>query len=217
MLVALVATAERRRRRKRRGLERQLDELTLLNQKATDMLAKDYSAILSQDLDSRHQQVQATELNRAQIKLLQQIGRGQFGVVQLGSLLSSDYAKGLVAVKIISGSSLEDTKIRFFAEASMLHRLRHENIISLVGVCSQSYPLLLVMEYMEQGDLKSYLRHHQSAQPARQTAPDQPYAEFSLVELKGVMRQIASALDFLESLNVVHRDVAARYAFSRIH
>ena len=35
-----------------------------------------------------------------------------------------------------------------------------EHVIKLIGVVSQSQPVLVLMELMENGDLKEYLRKH---------------------------------------------------------
>ena len=82
----------------------------------------------------------------------------------------------------------------------MLHALRHENIISLVGVISAAMPYHIVLELMEGGDLRSYLRNIKS------TGNDALLpAEFITIAL-----QVSRAMMFLEVSNIVHRDLAAR-------
>lgn len=52
----------------------------------------------------------------------------------------------------------------FLAEAVTLLRLRHSNIVSLLGVCTQSDgPILIITELMEKGSLLDYLRSDRDA------------------------------------------------------
>ena len=41
-----------------------------------------------------------------------------------------------------------------------MKKLVHQNIVEIVGVCVDPVPLL-VMEFVENGALNAYLRHHQ--------------------------------------------------------
>ena len=42
-------------------------------------------------------------------------------------------------------------------EVKLLSRLNHPNLVKLLGYCSEDKELLLVYEFMEKGDLDSYI------------------------------------------------------------
>jgi len=100
------------------------------------------------------------------VKLLRQLGEGEFGSVYLG-VCEEFPARGdstTVAVKApklraTSGRAAYDETLRDFErEAELLDGLRHNNIIALYGICIDEAPPLLVLEYMENGDLNKFLR-----------------------------------------------------------
>jgi len=102
---------------------------------------------------------------RSQVKLVRQLGEGVFGSVYLGVC---DQFPGpgdvtTVAVKTpkllaTSGLAAHDEILRDFErEAELLDGLRHENIIALYGTSIDESPLL-ILEYMENGDLNKFLR-----------------------------------------------------------
>ena len=43
-------------------------------------------------------------------------------------------------------------------EAFVMHGLKHPRIVSLVAVCTHAHPIMVCMEHMRNGDLRSYLR-----------------------------------------------------------
>ena len=45
----------------------------------------------------------------------------------------------------------------FLSEANMMTRVEHQNIVSLIGVCTRQEPVYAVMEFMLYGDLKTYV------------------------------------------------------------
>ena len=96
---------------------------------------------------------------------MRQLGEGQFGSVFLG--ICDQYpAPGdvtTVAVKApklppTSGLAVHDEILRDFErEAELLDGLRHASIVALYGVSIDQDPLL-ILEYMENGDLNKFLR-----------------------------------------------------------
>ena len=43
-------------------------------------------------------------------------------------------------------------------EAFVMHGLKHPRIVSLVAVCTHAKPIIICMEHMRNGDLRSFLR-----------------------------------------------------------
>ncbi|XP_022097389.1 tyrosine-protein kinase CSK-like isoform X2 [Acanthaster planci] len=131
-------------------------------------------------------------INRKNIQLGDLIGKGNFGDVRKGN-----YMGRKVAIKQLK----DDSKAAqtFLAEASVMTKLRHPNLVQLMGVVlpSGQSPLLIVLEFMEKGNLVDYLRSR------GRTVIKQP----QLLKFAG---DVASAMAYLESQNIVHRDLAAR-------
>eukprot|EP00729_Bicosta_minor_P009053 gene9053-11123_t len=88
-------------------------------------------------------------------------------------------------------------------EALVLHSLKHEHILKLVGISTASMPFLIVTEMMVNGDLKTFLRACRPTQP-------KPKAKLTLLDIAVIVERIAGALAYLESVSVLHRDIAAR-------
>ncbi|NWI16796.1 BMX kinase, partial [Crypturellus soui] len=130
------------------------------------------------------------ELKREEIVLLRELGSGQFGVVHLGKW-KGQYD---VAIKMIKEGAMSEDE--FIEEAQTMMKLNHPKLVRLYGVCSKSYPIYLVTEYMPNGCLLSYLRSHGK--------------ELQPLQLLEICYDICDAMAFLESCQFIHRDLAAR-------
>nr|XP_023923589.1 receptor-like kinase TMK4 [Quercus suber] len=82
------------------------------------------------------------------------LGRGGFGVVYKG-----EYHDGTkVAVKRMESAAMGSKGINEFqAEISVLNKVRHRHLVSLLGCCINENERLLVYEYMPQGSLTQHL------------------------------------------------------------
>nr|GFA49126.1 L-type lectin-domain containing receptor kinase IX.1-like [Tanacetum cinerariifolium] len=83
----------------------------------------------------------------------EKLGEGGFGGVYKGFLKDSNT---FVAVKRVSKSSKQGIK-EYASEVRIISRLRHRNLVQLIGWCHQKGELMLVYEYMENGSLDSHL------------------------------------------------------------
>ncbi|CAA0395926.1 unnamed protein product [Arabidopsis thaliana] len=88
------------------------------------------------------------------------LGEGAFGVVYHGNLNDNEQ----VAVKVLSESSAQGYK-QFKAEVDLLLRVHHINLVTLVGYCDEGQHLVLIYEYMSNGNLKQHLSGECTSSP----------------------------------------------------
>uniref|UniRef100_A0A2N9ITZ9 non-specific serine/threonine protein kinase n=1 Tax=Fagus sylvatica TaxID=28930 RepID=A0A2N9ITZ9_FAGSY len=81
------------------------------------------------------------------------LGAGGFGNVFKGTLPSSNVH---IAVKKVSHNSKQGMK-EFVTEIISMGRLRHRNLVQLLGYCRRKGELLLVYDYMPNGSLDKFL------------------------------------------------------------
>ncbi|KAL4340147.1 hypothetical protein GQ457_08G019820 [Hibiscus cannabinus] len=123
------------------------------------------------------------------------LGAGGFGRVYRGVLPSN---KLEVAVKRVSHESRQGMK-EFIAEIVSIGRLRHRNLVQLLGYCRRKGELLLVYDYMPNGSLDKYLY-------------DRPEVTLNWKQRFKVIKGVASGLFYLHEeweQVVIHRDVKA--------
>ncbi|KAL6880404.1 hypothetical protein ACP4OV_011969 [Aristida adscensionis] len=123
------------------------------------------------------------------------LGIGGFGRVYKGVLLKS---KSQVAVKRVSHESRQGMR-EFIAEIVSMGRLRHKNIVQLLGYCRRKGELLLVYDYMPNGSLDKYLH-------------DGTGENVDWARRFRIMQGVASGLLYLHEdweQVVIHRDIKA--------
>lgn len=84
------------------------------------------------------------------------IGCGGFGKVYKGVIFDGPSSCFLAAVKRLHSMSAQGAP-EFWVELKMLSRLRHCNLISLIGYCNDGKEMALVYEYMPHGTLLDHL------------------------------------------------------------
>ncbi|KAK9920615.1 hypothetical protein M0R45_029165 [Rubus argutus] len=103
-----------------------------------------------------------------------------------------------IVVKRVSHESRQGIK-EFVAEIVSIGRLRHRNLVQLLGYCRRKGELLLVYDYMPNGSLDKYLY-------------DQPEVTLNWSQRFRVIKGVASGLFYLHEeweQVVIHRDVKA--------
>ncbi|KAK9163441.1 hypothetical protein Syun_004343 [Stephania yunnanensis] len=88
------------------------------------------------------------------------LGQGGFGGVYKGILNAGTFNES-VAVKRISRGSSQGKK-EYVSEVTVISRLRHRNLVKLIGWCHEYCEFLLVYEYMPNGSLDTHLFGQQS-------------------------------------------------------
>ncbi|KAL2633807.1 hypothetical protein R1flu_005286 [Riccia fluitans] len=141
------------------------------------------------------------------------LGSGGFGSVYRGSVpAGGDGKMQMIAVKKVSSESTQGER-EFLAEVSTIGELRHQNIVRLLGWCSEeegSYSL--VYEFMPNGSLDKHL--HQRSGSSRKTDKHHKIPEIqSALPWKvrfRIVKGLADALLYIHQgwqQRVIHRDV----------
>ncbi|KAF7850051.1 hypothetical protein BT93_L5899 [Corymbia citriodora subsp. variegata] len=123
------------------------------------------------------------------------LGAGGFGQVYRGILPTSNIE---IAVKRVSHESRQGMR-EFVAEIISIGRLRHRNLVVLLGYCRRKRELLLIYDYMPNGSLDKYLYN-------------QPKVTLNWMQRFRVIKGVASGLLYLHEgweQVVIHRDIKA--------
>ncbi|MEO8030723.1 MAG: protein kinase [Gemmatimonadota bacterium] len=126
-----------------------------------------------------------------QYRLERELGAGGMGVVFLATDLALDRP---VAIKVIHPELATHPSIaqRFLAEARMIARLRHPNIVAVHAAGEATGLLYYVMDYVPGESLRQRLQREGRLDPAA---------------VQRIVIDLADALDTAGRANLVHRDV----------
>ncbi|KAJ2889691.1 Serine/threonine-protein kinase, partial [Coemansia aciculifera] len=152
-----------------------------------------------------HSTSSATSRPRATVvigdyELGSQIGRGSFATVYRGI---NKRTNATVAIKSVVRSSLTRRLLENLeTEINILRTIKHESIVELIDCLKSRNHIHLVMEYCSLGDLASYMRKRKEHPALRNE-----FGGLSMHIVRSFVSQLGSAMLFLRSRDVIHRDI----------
>lgn len=145
-----------------------------------------------------------------------EIGRGSFATVYKGH--RTDDRSQHIAIKAVSRSKLKNKKLleNLEIEIAILKKIKHPHIVRLIDCERTSTDFYLAMEYCALGDLTFLIRRRKELMenhPLLRTVfekyppPSEHHNGLHRAFVISYLQQLASALQFLRSKNLVHRDI----------
>lgn len=125
------------------------------------------------------------------------LGRGEFGEIFSTKYRPSNSeespAKGnVVMVKILSNTKDDNVLQEFKRHLDFLHKLNHENIAKLIGLCRDEEPDYMILEYTDWGDLKQFMLASKSKEGCTSTDGDKPRPpQLSVPQILSLSNQVS--------------------------
>lgn len=140
-------------------------------------------------------------INRRDLTSKTVIGHGQYGKVYLAEQITGgdDVTFEQVAVKLMKTNLGHVDGKDFLGEAAFLRHLNHPKVLSLIGVCIEMKPWLIVVDFCHYKDLGVVLKQAKRAKILLHAH-----------EMLYLCSQVAEGMVYLSSKRYIHRDLAAR-------
>lgn len=129
-------------------------------------------------------------ISGADLNFIKAVGRGGFATVWLGKYKKTQE----VAIKILNVEASDSTVDDFKTEAEIMRRMVHRNITACFGIAETERGYCMVMEYLSNDSLFTYMKANKNDPPSWSRKID-----FAL--------DIARGVAFLHRLGIIHRDL----------
>ncbi|XP_020610299.1 fibroblast growth factor receptor 2-like [Orbicella faveolata] len=147
------------------------------------------------------------ELPRSDITLQDKLGEGAFGEAYKG-LVRVNGQWRQCAVKKLKESATEMEKRDLMNELQIMVTVgEHPNVISLIGACTRSGSILVVVRLAVNGSLLQFLTKNRE-NPYNNV--EQKQVPFTHIDRVKIARDIANGMLHLATKKCIHRDLAAR-------
>ncbi|MCJ8730435.1 hypothetical protein PDJAM_G00184440 [Pangasius djambal] len=155
--------------------------------------------------EKHHSNTDKFHFPRADLQTITTLGKGEFGEVFLAKAqgIEDGEEQTVVLVKsLLSRDELSQTEFR--RQVDMFSKLNHTNIVRLLGLCKDAEPHYMILEYIDLGDLKQFLRISKSKDEKLKPQPISTKTKVS------ICAQVAAGMEHLSNQRFVHKDLAAR-------
>lgn len=146
--------------------------------------------------------------------IVSDIGKGSFATVYKGYHEETHHQ---VAIKAVSREILTPKLLdNLQSEIEILKSLSHRHITKLIDIVRAERNIYLIMEYCSGGDLTNYIKKRGRVEgleyapfsgAALQYYPHPKLGGLSILVVRSFLRQLARALKFLRTRNLMHRDI----------
>ncbi len=137
-----------------------------------------------------------SEQKISDFKILKELGTGSFGEVLL---VQHNKTNALYALKVIDKRQLlkEAERNDLIREVEIMYKIHHPNIVKLYGHFEDNTYCYLLMEYIEGGELYSYIQEEEGK------------SKLSTEQIASIVRDVISAIYYLHNMNppIIHRDI----------
>ncbi|XP_070548552.1 proto-oncogene tyrosine-protein kinase receptor Ret-like [Ptychodera flava] len=109
-----------------------------------------------------------------------------------------------VAVKMANGKTKSKEESDIMNESILMRKIsNHPNIVKLLGVCTNQGPTYIIMEYLFQGSLDTFLQEVRSSSARDQSVTERELLSFAL--------DIGRGMEHLANLKIVHRFLSSKH------
>ncbi|XP_036403304.1 inactive tyrosine-protein kinase 7 [Megalops cyprinoides] len=155
--------------------------------------------------NKRHSNNDKLHFPRADLHTITTLGKGEFGEVLLAKAkgIEEGEEETVVLVKSLQTRN-EQLQLDFRREFEMFGKLNHANVVRLLGLCREAEPHYIILEYVDLGDLKQFLRISKSKEDKTKPQP------ISTKQKVSICAQVAQGMEHLSNHRFVHKDLATR-------
>ncbi|BFG17571.1 hypothetical protein CerSpe_038440 [Prunus speciosa] len=130
------------------------------------------------------------EIDATLLRYEKKIASGSYGDLFQGSFCGQD-----VAIKVLSTERLNETMREFTQEVYIMRKVRHKNVVQLIGACTKPPKLCIVTEFLSGGSMYDFVHKQTGA--------------LSLQSLLRVAIDVSRGMNYLHQNNIIHRDLKA--------
>ena len=120
------------------------------------------------------------------------IGQGAFGKVNLGLNVLTGRVVAIKSFNKLNLNSNSENMKKILYETNLMKKLNHPNITKILELFEEKEYILIIMEYINGGNLFSFLKKHRKV--SEKTA-------------KLLYKQIILGIKYMHEKNIVHRDI----------
>ncbi|XP_060782200.1 inactive tyrosine-protein kinase 7 isoform X2 [Neoarius graeffei] len=157
------------------------------------------------NVEKRQSNTDKFHFPRADLQTITTLGKGEFGEVFLAKARGIEAGEEQTVVLVKSLLSRDElSQAEFRRQVDMFSKLNHTNIVRLLGLCKDTEPHYMILEYIDLGDLKQFLRISKTKDEKLKTQP------INIKTKVSICAQVAAGMENLSNQRFVHKDLAAR-------
>jgi len=142
------------------------------------------------------------EIQKHKLTLQNTLGSGKYGTVYKGLYDNGFGSVQTVAIKVLkSDDEIGPDLTEFKKEFSAMRKLKHRNLVSLIGANSDKTAPMLVMEFVEGGCLLDFLKNPEPKIGTR--------GKICFKDFIQISKDVVSGMTYMEQQKVFHRDLRA--------